>query len=179
MSFFWMRMFVCWEVIIFIIRMSALMLSYAFFLLCSTCNIFIMSWILKFCMLISVTIIFWSDWLITFLITCLIIIMKWVLITQVFDSRIVAQSVFFIIWVFVSAEFSVSTMSSLESFLAAIIFFLSLFSIFVFTVFTIFVSLISSLLRDEHSCCRIMILCLIHLNTALIIRFDFIFSIST
>ena len=57
------------------------------FLAVFTCNIFIILWILKFCVLISVAIIFWFDWLITFLITCLIIIVKQILITQVFDFR--------------------------------------------------------------------------------------------
>ena len=157
--------------------MSVLILFHVFFLLCSTYNIFIMSWILKFYVLISVTIIFWSDWLIMFLITCLIIIVKWILIMQVFDFKAVAQSVFFIMWIFVSAEFSMSIMSLLRSFLTAIIFSLSLSSIFVFIIFIIFVNLISSLLRNEHSYYKIMISHLICLSIALIMKFDLIFSI--
>jgi len=173
-----MRIFICWKIIIFMIRMFVLTSSCAFFLLCSICNIFIMSWILKFYVLISAAIIFWSDWLIMFLITCLIIIVKQILVMQAFNFRTDIQFVFFIIWVFVSTEFSMSTMSLLKSFLAAIIFFLSLFSIFVFTVFTIFADLISFLLRDEHSYYKIMISHLIHLNIVLTMRFDLIFSIS-
>jgi len=173
-----MRMFVYWKIIIFIIKIFVLILFCVFFLLCSTCNIFIMSWILKFCALISAAIVFYFDWLITFLITCLIITVKWVLVMQVFDSKADIQSVFFIIWVFISAEFSMSTISLLRNFLAAIIFFLLLFSIFMFTVFTIFADLISFSLRDEHSHYRIVILHLICLSTALIMRFDLIFNIS-
>ena len=116
MSFFWMKVFVCWKIITFIIRIFVLILFYTFLLLCSTCSIFIISWILKFCMLIFIIIIFWSDWLIVFLITCLIMTVKQILTTWVFNSRAAAQFVFFIMWFFVSAEFSVSMMFSLISF---------------------------------------------------------------
>ena len=174
-----MRVFACQKIVIFIIRMPALLLSHVLFLLCLTCSIFITSWILKFCMLIFVTIVFWSDWLTAFLITCLIMIVKQILITWVFDLKAVAQSVFFIMWIFVSAEFNMSTISSLRSFLVIIIFFLLLFSIFVFTVFMIFADLISSSSRNEHLYYKIMISHLICLSIILIIKFIFIFSIST
>ncbi len=122
--------------------MFVLMLFCVLFLLCLTCNIFIISWILKFCTLISVIIVFWSDWLIIFLITCLIMIIKWVLITQILNFRAVTQLIFFIMRFFVSTEFSISIIFLLESFLAVIIFSLLLFLIFVFIIFIIFVSLI-------------------------------------
>ena len=146
-------------------------------LLYLTCNIFIILWILRFCMLISIIIIFWFDWLIMFLITYLIMIMKQVLITQIFAFRVVIQLIFFIIWFFASIKFSMSIISLLESFLAIIIFFLLLFLIFVFTVFIIFTDLISSLLKNEYLYYRIMILCSICLSTALIIEFSLIFII--
>ena len=171
-------MFVCQKIIIFIIRMSVLTLSCMLFLLCSTCSIFITLQILKFCVLISVVIVFWLDWSITSLITCLIMIVKCVLIMQIFNFKAAVQSVFFIMWFFISAEFNISTMFSLSSFLAVIIFFLLLSLIFVFMIFMIFADLIFFLLKDKHSCCRIVISCLICLNTVLIIKFDLIFNIS-
>src|SRR5947207_15968677 len=70
-----------------------------------------------------------------------------------------------------------SIMFLLKNFLAVIIFFLLLFLIFVFIIFTIFADLISSSSRNEHLCCKIIILHLICLNIILIINFIFIFSI--
>lgn len=123
-----MRVFVCQKIITFIIRMFILMLSCVLFLLNLTCSIFITSWILKFCTLISAIIIFWSVWLIAFLITCLIMIMKQILIMQILDSRVVAQLIFFIMWFLLSSSSAWAQCSHWEAFLSLSFFLCHCFS---------------------------------------------------
>src|SRR5690348_6510120 len=100
-----------------------------------------------------------------------------VLAMQICKSRVIAQLIFFIMWFFILVKFRVRIISLLESFLAIITFFLLLFSIFIFIIFIIFAGLTSFLLRGEYLYCRIVISCLIYLNTTFIVEFSLIFSI--